>query len=284
MDVSTVTEKISVIKASYNNVQKSNKDSEINFEFSDEIGNLIPYKLNELPNGEVILAHFEDSNRLVLKITIDGNLKSQKVLFDNTRTQNNKTEYMREVQTPQLDQQTGNFLQGIVKTYSDGQKEFLLSMKDQFNAAFQSLQAQQKDAFSNIKEQQDKTISDMRNQQKEFMDFMKNLERDSSERIKRDSDARIEAIKTQNELDNKFLQTKMENQIEHLKQMQTLELEKEKLNHKIEIDRNNLTTDKTTAKEWADILKETTPTLVSAVRDSYNLYKEFKDIDIKVVN
>jgi hypothetical protein len=279
IDKSTITRKIITLKASYTQIKNSNPDKEIKFEFFDDLGNQTIFELDEIPNGEIILEEFEDSNKLSVKIFIDGSPKGHKVLFDNVQPASNpKIEFTRE--SPQVDAQTGNFLQGIVKTFSDGQKEFLLSMKEQFNSATQSIESRQRDS-----------LQDMRNQQKEFMDYMKTLnqsmqeeKRKYEEDHKRLIEENARSFQNKIESDIEFKKKEMDLLLQHQNRMNQLEIEKVTEKHQLELSRINLVTDKTTPAEWSKIIVETLPELTKGFKEAVDAYKSVKDFNIKEVN
>ena len=237
------------------------------------------FNLDEIPNGEVILEGFEESIKLSVKIFIDGKNKAHKVLFDNSNTNSNpKIEFTREA--PQVDPQTGNFLQGIVKTFSEGQKEFLLSMKEQFNHATLSLETRQRDS-----------MQEMRNQQKEFMDYMKSLNQQmTDERRKYEDDHKKLVEQNTKSFENKiqsdieFKKKEMDLLLEHQNKMNSLEIQKVTEAHKLELSRMNLQTDKTTPSEWSKIIVDTLPEITKGFREAVDAYRAVKDLDVKAVN
>lgn len=279
IDKASISKKIGATKAVYSQIQKANEETIIEFQFSDEKENVVNYNLSEIPQGEIILDEFLDSEKLTMKIFQDGNLKNQKVLFDFISTSSNpKIEFTRE--SPQVDPQTGNFLQGIVKTFSDGQKEFLLSMKEQFNSATQSIESRQRDS-----------LQDMRNQQKEFMDYMKTLnqsmqeeKRKYEEDHKRLIEENARSFQNKIESDIEFKKKEMDLLLQHQNRMNQLEIEKVTEKHQLELSRLNLVTDKTTPAEWSKIIVETLPELTKGFKEAVDAYKSVKDFNIKEVN
>ena len=278
IDKLTITRKITALKASYTQIKNSNPESSISFEFFDEIGNQINFDLEDIPNAEIILDEFEESEKLSVKIFIDGNLKAHKVLYESSQTNNNpKVEFTRE--TPPVDKETGNFLQGIVKTFSEGQKEFLLSMKDQFNSATSSIESRQKDS-----------LQDMRNQQKEFMDYMKSLNQSlNDERRKYEEDHKrlieesSKSFQSRIESDIEFKKKEMDLLLTHQNKMNQLEIEKVNEKHQLELSRLNLVTDKTTPAEWSKIVTESVPEFTKAFREVIEGIRAIKDMEVKEV-
>lgn len=274
MDKSEVSQKINATKASYVQYQKSNEESQIVFEFIDEKENIYQDHLKKIPNGDIIVNEFENSNKLTLKIHVDGMLKSQKVLFEIPETQSNsKIEFVQhQQQAPVIDKESGAFLQNIVRSLSEGNDKYLNSALNQLNVNFAEMKTQSKEATEFVKDFSLKTSSI-------FKEILESQKKDTHEQMQN----QIKFMQDQAKINEENLKTSLQNQMDHIKNMNELEKEKMRSVFELEKSRAAISTDKTTPAEWSKIVSESVPEFTKAFREVIEGIRAIKDMEVKEV-